>query len=122
MQSINEELARAVQLWSVVVDCHDPIRVGRRWAEALGWQMTSEAAQEATVEAGDEERPFACVFVPTPEPQVGKDRPHLDLASASYEHRGMCKHSLRMRGCIAVVHVSPYAPAQLWVVHSAQTL
>lgn len=77
----------AARSWSVVVDCHDPIRVGRWWAEALGWQVTSEAAQEVTVEARDEDRPFSCVFVPVPELKAGKNRLHLDVAPQLADNR-----------------------------------
>jgi Glyoxalase-like domain len=102
MGTAGEEVAMAARLWSVVVDCHDPIRMGHWWAEALGWRVTGEAAQEVTVEAGDADRPFSCIFVPVPEPKAGKNRLHLDLSSASQEEQRTTVDRLLARGATRV--------------------
>ena len=34
-------------IWAqVVVDAHDPVALGRWWAEALGWVVVADAADE----------------------------------------------------------------------------
>lgn len=76
------------RLDSVVVDAAEPGRLGRFWADALGWAVTEEdpggvrvAVPDAPV-WGDGGTP-ALVFVAVPEPKVGKNRVHLDLATPS---------------------------------------
>jgi predicted enzyme related to lactoylglutathione lyase len=94
----DEEVAMAARLWSVVFDCREPIGLGRWWAETLGWRVTKEVPQEVTVEAADEDRPFSCVFIPVPEPKAGKNRLHLDLASASLAEQAATVERLLSRG------------------------
>lgn len=72
------------RLCSVVIDSHDHAAQARWWAEALGWSVVHTDEREATIEpAGGPEEGIALVFVPVPEPKVGKNRIHLDLASAT---------------------------------------
>ncbi|MGI8874927.1 MAG: VOC family protein [Egibacteraceae bacterium] len=74
---------------SVVVDAMDPAALARFWAAALGWEVTYEAPDEVVVEVGEEGGEWGdtgvvpLVFGPVPEPKVGKNRAHLDLASSS---------------------------------------
>ena len=78
------------RLFSVVVDAADPARLGRWWSAALGWPITYEAPDEVVVEPADNETTEAVpalVFVAVPDPKVGKNRVHLDLASDSPEHQ-----------------------------------
>jgi predicted enzyme related to lactoylglutathione lyase len=92
----------AARLWSVVFDCRDPIRLGRWWAEALGWRVTGEASQEVTVEAAGEDQPFSLVFVSVPELKEGKNRLHLDLASTSLDEQAATVERLLARGAARV--------------------
>lgn len=69
----------AYRLYEVVVDCADPERVARWWAERFG--------VEARTENGDwwlegvPGMPFECVvFVPVPEPKTVKNRVHWDVS------------------------------------------
>jgi predicted enzyme related to lactoylglutathione lyase len=64
--------------------------------------VTGEASQEVTVEATAEDRPFSCVFLPVPEPKQGKNRLHLDLASASLAEQATTVDRLLARGATRV--------------------
>jgi predicted enzyme related to lactoylglutathione lyase len=92
----------AARLWSVVVDCRDPIGLGRWWAETLAWRVSEEKPQEVTVEAVGEDRPFSLVFGTVPEPKRGKNRVHLDLASASVNEQAATVERLLARGAARV--------------------
>jgi catechol 2,3-dioxygenase-like lactoylglutathione lyase family enzyme len=79
------------RLVHLVVDCADPARLARFWADALGWEVADETAEEVDVWPAGFEYPspvaLPLVFVPVPEPKTGQNRVHLDLASASAEHQ-----------------------------------
>jgi hypothetical protein len=92
----------AARLWSVVVDCRDPLGLGRWWAGTLGWRVSDEKPQEVTVQAAGEDRPFSLVFVPVPGPKRGKNRVHLDLASASFDEQAATVERLLARGAARV--------------------
>ncbi len=68
----------------VVVDAADPAALARWWAEALGWTVTLVEPDEVVVEPPEPDGiGVPLVFVPVPDPKVGKNRVHLDLRSAS---------------------------------------
>lgn len=80
-----------LRFYTVVIDCHDIHAQARWWAEALGWRIVFENADEvavippaledAPVPAADWARtPPGLVFVPVPEDKTLKNRLHLDLA------------------------------------------
>lgn len=73
------------RLYSVVIDCAEPARLGRWWSEALRWPITFEADDEVAIEPSDDDvsHDLAIVFVPVPEPKRGKNRIHVDIASRS---------------------------------------
>ncbi len=79
------------RLVHVVLDCADPPRLARFWADALGWEAADSAPDEVDVWPVGFNYPspaaLPLVFVPVPEPKTGKNRVHLDLASASAEHQ-----------------------------------
>ncbi|AEV82347.1 glyoxalase [Actinoplanes sp. SE50] len=64
----------------VVVDAADPGRLGRWWAEALGYVIVDEHADGAYLEIrrGADELP-ALFFLRCDQPRRGKNRLHLDL-------------------------------------------
>jgi predicted enzyme related to lactoylglutathione lyase len=103
----------ATRLWSVVFDCREPLGLGHWWAETLGWRVTKEEPQEVTVEAAGEDRPFSCVFLPVPEPKTGKNRLHLDLASASRAEQAATVERLLSRGARRIDIGQQHVP---WVV------
>jgi hypothetical protein len=62
----------------VVVDCADPHRLGRWWADALGWQYW--AADDDVVEIRpSEDRLPGLIFVPVAVRKAVKNRLHLDF-------------------------------------------
>jgi predicted enzyme related to lactoylglutathione lyase len=73
----------------LVVDAADPVSQAGFWARALGWEVTQAEPGEAVVEPPGFTYPAAealpLVFVPVPGPKAGKNRLHLDLASASVD-------------------------------------
>ena len=63
---------------NVVIDAGDPPRLARWWAEALGYQITSERPDEVEIRRDRDHLP-SLIFVPVPEPKSGKNRLHIDL-------------------------------------------
>ncbi len=61
---------------SIVVDSQDPARLGRWWAEVLGYKVIFESVDQVVI-AGD--GPPGLTFVPVPEPKSAKNRLHIDL-------------------------------------------
>jgi catechol 2,3-dioxygenase-like lactoylglutathione lyase family enzyme len=80
----------SIRWYSVVVDCRDVAALSRWWAEALGWRIVYEAANEVVVvpqhaidparDVPPLERGPGLIFVPVPEGKTVKNRLHIDLA------------------------------------------
>jgi hypothetical protein len=72
-----------LRLQNVSIGCLDPSRLAAFWAEALGWRITFEDAEEVTLEppAGSREEGVApdIEFLLVAEDRVAKNRVHLDL-------------------------------------------
>ncbi|MFI7401210.1 VOC family protein [Streptomyces sp. NPDC049541] len=62
----------------VVVDAADPLTLGRWWAEALGWVVVNDAADEYEIRPEKDRLP-GLLFVPVPEGKTVKNRLHLDF-------------------------------------------
>jgi predicted enzyme related to lactoylglutathione lyase len=78
----------STRLCNVVIDAADPAALARFWAELLGWRVSHASADEVVVVApADDGADFELVFVPVADPKVGKNRVHLDVASASPDHQ-----------------------------------
>ena len=90
------------RLVHLVVDAHDPARLARFWAGALGWDIADETAEEVDVWPAGFSYPdpsaLPLVFVPVPEPKTGKNRVHLDLATTSLAHQAELVSRLRGLG------------------------
>ncbi|GAA4560357.1 VOC family protein [Pseudonocardia xishanensis] len=71
------------RLANIVVDSADPAALGRFWSGLLDWPIGFETADEVCVRSPTAPHEFDLVFVPVPEPRTGRNRVHLDLASAS---------------------------------------
>jgi hypothetical protein len=66
-------------IWEqVVVDAHDPVALGRWWADALGWVVVGDAADEFEIRPTPDRVP-GLLFVPVLEEKAGKNRLHLDF-------------------------------------------
>ncbi|RFU87955.1 VOC family protein [Streptomyces triticagri] len=86
----------------------DEAAVGRFWADALGWEMSSEGPGVANVEPGGDfvwpDASAVCIdVVAVPEPKTAtKNRLHIDLASTSAEHQAELVERLRSLGATPV--------------------
>jgi len=69
---------------NLVVDAHDPARLARWWAEALGYKIVAEAPDEVEIRRSPDEVP-GLVFVPVPEDKTTKNRLHIDLRPEDQE-------------------------------------
>lgn len=72
-----------LRIGAVVVDCGEPGRVARFWAEALGWVVSRDEDPEWVVEPPAGSRDDCVVadllFIKVPEGRAGKNRLHFDL-------------------------------------------
>lgn len=80
-----------LRLVQVNFKARDDSALGRFWAEALGWGVSSEGPGVTNVEPGGFDWPdpaAVCVDVVTvPDPETVKYRVHLDLATTSAAHQ-----------------------------------
>ena len=61
-------------IWEqVVVDAHDPVALGRWWAEALGWVVVGDAADEFEIRPTPD-GVLGLLFVPVPEEKAGQEQ------------------------------------------------
>ncbi|KUM73143.1 VOC family protein [Streptomyces curacoi] len=68
----------ALQWEQVTVDAADPVALGRWWAEALGWVVLNDSADEYEIRP-DQDRLPGLIFAPVPEGKTVKNRLHLDF-------------------------------------------
>lgn len=80
--------------------------VGRFWAEALGWSVSSEGPGVTNVEPEGFVYPdptAVCIdVVAVPEPKTVKNRVHLDLTTMSVAHQADLVARLREHGATPV--------------------
>ncbi|MCS0606184.1 VOC family protein [Streptomyces sp. LP11] len=62
----------------VIVDAADPAALGRWWAEALGWAVVDDSADEFEIRPTPDRLP-GLLFVRVPEAKSVKNRLHLDF-------------------------------------------
>jgi predicted enzyme related to lactoylglutathione lyase len=90
------------RLVHLVIDARDPVGLAAFWAAALGWELAAGEDGEAVVWPAGFDYPgiaaLPLVFVPVPEPKTGKNRVHLDLASASAQDQADTARRLRDLG------------------------
>src|SRR5215470_17351067 len=92
----------ALRLVQVNVKARDDAALGRFWAEALGWGVSSEGPGVTNVEPHGFAWPdptAVCVDVVTvPDPETVRYRVHLDLATTSLAHQAELVGRLRRLG------------------------
>ena len=80
-----------LRLVQIAMNARDDSAVGRFWAEALGWGVSSEEPGVTNVEPAGFAYPdpvAVCVdVIAVPEPKTVKNRVHLDLATTSAAHQ-----------------------------------
>jgi predicted enzyme related to lactoylglutathione lyase len=62
----------------VVIDTHDPRALGRWWADALGWVLTYDTADEVEIRQSADIVP-GLLFIRVAGAKAGKNRLHLDF-------------------------------------------
>lgn len=62
----------------VIIDAADPVALGRWWAEALGWVVVDDSADEFEIRPAPDRLP-GLLFVSVPEAKAVKNRLHLDF-------------------------------------------
>ena len=81
----------ALRLVQIAMDARDDSAVGRFWAEALGWSVSSEEPGVTNVEPVGFSYPdpvAVCIDVlAVPESKTVKNRVHIDLATTSVAHQ-----------------------------------
>lgn len=60
------------------IDAHDPVALGRWWADALSWVIVNDDAEEFEIRPSPDRMP-GLLFAPVAEPKMVKNRLHLDL-------------------------------------------
>ena len=68
----------AVDWEQVVVDAADPVALGRWWAQALGWVVLNDSAEEFEIRPSPDQLP-GLIFSPSQDVKRTKNRLHLDL-------------------------------------------
>jgi hypothetical protein len=68
----------AVEWEQLVVDCADPVGLGRWWAAALEWVVFNDDPEEFEIRRAPDRLP-GLLFARVPEPKTLKNRLHLDL-------------------------------------------
>ncbi|TDD38329.1 VOC family protein [Actinomadura sp. KC06] len=81
----------ALRLIQVNIKARDDSALGRFWADALGWDVSSEGPGVTNLAPAGATWPdpaaFYIDFVAVPDPETVKYRVHLDLATASAAHQ-----------------------------------
>lgn len=113
----------SVRWYTTVVDSHDVAAQARWWAEALGWALVYEAADECVIvpaialdDSRDipvEERGPGLVFVTVSDSKQIKNRLHLDLAPRAADDHAVEVARLERLGATRVDVGQQDAP---WVV------
>ncbi len=80
-----------LRLVQIAMDARDDSAVGRSWAEALGWTVSSEEPGVTNLEPEGFAYPHpvaVCIdVIAVPEPKTVKNRVHIDLATTSAAHQ-----------------------------------
>lgn len=96
----------ALRFVQVNIQAVDPSRLGRFWAEVVGWEVTADTADEVNIEPAGFTYPdpsaLVIDLVPVTEPKTGKNRIHLDIASRSTQHQAETVRRLTALGAAPV--------------------
>ena len=92
----------ATRLVQIAMNARDDAAVGRFWAQALGWTMSSEEPGVTNLEPAVFTYPdpvAVCIdVIAVPEPKTVKNRVHVDLATTSSAHQAELIARLRDLG------------------------
>lgn len=103
----------SIRLQCIAIDAADPERIGRWWADALGWEGHVDEDGDFAVSPPDDGGATELLFLRVPEPKAVKNRIHLDLRPddqaaevARFERLGASRVDVGQRG----------RPGVTWVV------
>jgi len=68
----------------VVVDAVDPVRLGRWWADVLGWVVVNDSPDEFEIRPAPDRLP-GLIFEPVKDSKASKNRLHLDFRPEDQE-------------------------------------
>ena len=92
----------ATRLVQIAMNARDDSALGRFWAEALGWGLSSEGPGVTNLEPEGFAYPNAAAvyidIIVVPEPKTVKNRVHIDLATTSAAHQADLIARLRELG------------------------
>jgi predicted enzyme related to lactoylglutathione lyase len=71
------------KLSCVTIDCVESGSLAKFWAAVLGWDIVYNEPDGAALQQADGSAPML-YLQPVPEPKSGKNRAHVDLATADY--------------------------------------
>jgi predicted enzyme related to lactoylglutathione lyase len=95
----------AVRLVQIAMNAQDDSALGRFWAQALGWGMSSEEPGVTNLEPVGFAYPSpvaVCIdIIRVPEPKTVKNRVHIDLATTSAAHQADLIARLQSLGATA---------------------
>jgi predicted enzyme related to lactoylglutathione lyase len=86
------------RLWGVVIAALDPEAQARWWADALGWRAEPDDDTDDWVVRHDDPSVPQLLFERVSDAKVVKNRPHLDLASATTDEQVATVARLRAGG------------------------
>src|SRR3954451_7102870 len=96
----------ATRLVQINMKALDDAALGGFWAEALGWEVSSEGPDVTNLEPSGFVYPdpgAVCIdLVASPEPKTVKNRVHVDLATTSTAHQAEVVGRLRELGATSV--------------------
>ncbi|MEU4391004.1 VOC family protein [Kribbella sp. NPDC023855] len=96
----------ATRLVQINMKAHDDSALGRFWADALGWSISSEGPGVTNLEPEGFVYPdptAICIdLVASPEPKTVKNRVHLDLATKSPAHQAELVARLKNLGATPI--------------------
>ncbi|WP_327378124.1 hypothetical protein OG393_31630 [Streptomyces sp. NBC_01216] len=86
----------ASHLYALCFDAHDPLRLGRFWADFLGWETFDDTSDGITLLPSDDTG-FRLRFRPTQERRTGRNHMHFDLTSTSFDdQKQVVERALRL--------------------------
>ena len=110
----------AARITELVLDCRDPNRLARWWAEVLDWEVVG-TEDDGAVEIGPRgQRPAGPVptllFAPVAEPTPGKVRLHLDLSATDRPQAEELERRLGLGATPVDVGQGPLSETMTWHV------
>ncbi|HEX6919695.1 MAG TPA: VOC family protein [Actinomycetes bacterium] len=105
----------ASRFTELVIDCHDPVRLGEFWSQLLGYEVaeTSLEGEYLYVELkGPDGSGPTLLLLQTPDDKVVKNRVHLDVNATDRDQEAEVERAL----ALGATHVDIGQGEKSWVV------